>query len=159
MKPFWVKPHSCLNLKIYDSMVCFLLPKCVFLYQCCLSGLSSQHCDSMIFAIIRTFFTTLCFYDFFNNSAGKKMHTLPRCGLIFPFQMPYFLHWLFSSTLLIQLKPPEAGASEQAAQKVEGAVLKLLPGLTRPGPCKPKFWKNDLPATGLVFAVRTSPKA
>ena len=67
------------------------------------------------------------------------MHTLPRCELIFPFQMPYFLHWLDSSTLLIQLKPPEAGTSEQAAQKVEGAVLELLPGLTRPGPCKPKF--------------------
>ena len=51
MKPFWVKPHSCLILKIYDSMVCFLLPKCVFLYQCCLSGLSSQQCVSMIFVI------------------------------------------------------------------------------------------------------------
>ena len=85
------------------------------------------------------------------------MHTLPRCGLIFPFQMPYFLHWLFSSTLLTQLKPPEA--SEQAAKKVEGAALELPPGLTRPGPGEPKFWKKDLPATGLVFAVRTTPKA
>ena len=33
----------------YDSMVCFLLPKCVFFYQWCLSGLSSQHYVSMIF--------------------------------------------------------------------------------------------------------------
>jgi len=48
-----------------------------------------------------------------------------------------FLHWLFSSTLLTQLKPPEA--SEQAAKKVEGAALELPPGLTRPGPCEPKF--------------------
>ena len=35
----------------YDSVVCFLLPKCAFFYQCCLSGLSSQHCVSMIFVI------------------------------------------------------------------------------------------------------------
>ena len=76
----------------YDSncKVCFLLPKCVFFYQWCLSGLSSQHYVSMIFVL---------------NSVGKKMHTLPRCGLIFSFQMPYCLHWLFSSTLFIQLKP------------------------------------------------------
>ena len=60
----------------YDSMLCVFLPKCVFFYQWCLSGLSSQHYVSMIFV-------------------GKKMHTLPRCGLIFPFQMPYLLHWLF----------------------------------------------------------------
>ena len=33
----------------YHSMVCFLLPKCVFLYQWCLSGLSSQHYVYMIF--------------------------------------------------------------------------------------------------------------
>ena len=58
--------------------------------------------------------------------------------------MPYFLHWLFSSTLLTQLKPPEA--SEQAAKKVKSAALDLPPGLTHPGPCEPKFWKNDLPA-------------
>ena len=79
------------------------------------------------------------------------MHTLPRCGLIFSFQMPYFLHWLFSSTLLTQLKPPEA--SEQAAKKVEGAALELPPGLTRPGPCEPKFWKNDLPANLFLLCV------
>ena len=71
------------------------------------------------------------------NSVGKKIHTLPRCGLIFLSQMPYFLHWLLSSTLLTQLKPPEA--SEQAAKKFEGAALELPPGLTCPGPCEPKF--------------------
>ena len=49
----------------------------------------------------------------------------------------YFLHWLLSSTLLTQSKPPEA--SEQAAKKVEGAALELPPGLTCPGPCEPKF--------------------
>ena len=43
----WVKPHSCLIF--YDNVVRFLLPKCVFFYQWCLSGLSSQHYVSMIF--------------------------------------------------------------------------------------------------------------
>ena len=79
------------------------------------------------------------------------MHTLPRYGLIFSFQMPYFLHWLFSSTLLTQLKPPEA--SEQAAKKVEGAALKLPPGLMRPGPCEPVFWKNDPPANLFLLCI------
>ena len=113
------------------------------------------------------FFTNGVYQDFHHNimfqwflnyktTVGKKMHTLPRCGLIFPFQMPYFLHWLFSSPLLTQLKPPEA--SEQAAKKVEGAALKLPPGLTRPGPCEPKFWKNDLPANLFLLCVLKLPQ-
>ena len=133
MRPFWVKPHSCLIL--WQHAVFSFTKVCIFL--------------PMLF--IRTFITTLCFYDFCNNSVGKKMHTLPRCGLIFPFQMPYFLHWLFSITLLTRLKPPEA--SEQAAKKVEGAALELPPGLTCPGPCEPKFWKNDLPANLFLLCV------
>ena len=79
------------------------------------------------------------------------MHTLPWCGLIFPFQLPYFLHWLLSSTLVTQLKPPEA--SEQAAKKAEGTALKFPPRLTRPGPCEPKFWKNDLPVNLFLLCV------
>ena len=67
------------------------------------------------------------------------MHTLPRCGLIFPFQMPCFLHWLLSSTLLTQLKPPEA--SEQAAKKVEGAALELPLGLRALDPANPSSEK------------------
>ena len=65
------------------------------------------------------FITTVCVYDFCKTVLVKNAH-LARCGLIFPFQilMPYFLHWLFSSTLLTQLKPPEA--SEQAAKKSRG---------------------------------------
>ena len=108
----------------------FMTARCVFFYQ------------SVYFftnGVYRTFITTLCFYDFCKTVLVKKMHTLPRRGLIFPFQMPYFLHWLFSSTLLTQLnsKPPEA--SEQAVKKVKGASLELPPGLTRPGACEPKF--------------------
>ena len=80
------------------------------------------------------------------------MHTLPRCGLIFPlFQMPYFLHWLLSSTLLAQLKPPEA--SKQAAKKVEGAALELPPGLTHPDPANPSSEKIDLPANLFLLCV------
>ena len=102
-------------------MVCFLLPTCAFFYQWYLSGLLSQHYVYMIFVL----------------HIGKKMHTLPRCGLIFPFQILYFLHWLLSSTLLAQLKFSDA--SEQAAKEVKGAALELPPGLTRSGPCEPKF--------------------
>ena len=66
MRPFWVKPHSCLIL--WQHGVFSFTKVCIFL--------------PMLF--IRTFITTLCFYDFCNNSVGRKMHTLPRCGLIFP---------------------------------------------------------------------------
>ena len=94
-------------------------------------------CIFLPMLFIMTFITTLCFYDFWKTVLVKKIHTLPRCGLIFPSQMPYFLHWLLSGTLPTQLKPPLA--SEQAAKKVEGAALELPPGLTHPGPCEPVF--------------------
>ena len=77
------------------------------------------------------------------------MHTLPRCGLICPFQMPYFLHWLFSSTLLTQLKPPEA--SEQAAKKVE--CPRAPAGAYVPRTLRTKFRKNDLPANLFVLCI------
>ena len=84
------------------------------------------------------------------------MHTLPRFGLISPFQMPYFVQWLlkFKEYFTYTIETPEA--SEQAAKKVKGAALKLLPGLTIPGPCKPMFWKNDLPAN--LFLLFVNPK-
>ena len=45
---FWVKPHSCLILWQHGV---FSFTKVSIFYQCCLSGLSSQHCVSMIFLI------------------------------------------------------------------------------------------------------------
>ena len=42
-------------------------------------------------------------------------------------------------------------------KRLEGAALELPPGLTRPGPCEPEFWKNDLPAH-LFFAACTPQK-
>ena len=66
---FWVKPHSCLIL--WQRGVFFMTKVCVF-YQWCLSCFSSQHYVSMSFV----------------NSVGKKIHTLPRYALIFPYQMP-----------------------------------------------------------------------
>ena len=114
----------------------------------------SKVCIFLLMLFIRTLITTLCFYDFCNNSVGKKMHTLPRCGLIFPFQMPCFLHWLFSSTLLTQLimKPPEA--SEQAAKKVKGAALQLLPGrLHALDPANPSSEINNLPTNFFLLCV------
>ena len=69
----------------------------------------------------------------------------------FPLPNAIFFTLAFKyTTLLAQLKPPEA--SEQAAKKVEGAALEFPPGL-KPGPCKPKFWKNDLPANLLLLSV------
>ena len=107
-------------------------------------------CIFLPMLFIRTFITTLCVYNFCNNSVGKKMHTLPRCGLIFPFQMPYFLHWLFSSTLLTHLKPPEA--SEQAAKKVEGAALEHPRGLRAPDPANPSSEKMTSQPTSFCCA-------
>ena len=88
---------------------------------------------------IRTFITTLCFYDFCNNSVGKKMHTLPRCGLIFPFQMPYFLHWLFSSTLLTQLKPLKP--QNKLQKKSRALPSSSRRGLRAPDPANPSSEK------------------
>ena len=93
-------------------------------------------CIFLPMVFIRTFLTTLYFYDFCETVLVKNAH-LAKVWFDFPLTMPYCLHWLLSRTLLTQLKPPEV--SEQAARKVEGAALELSPGLTRSGPCKPKF--------------------
>ena len=122
----------------------FMTAWCVFFYQ-------SVYFFTSTNGVYQDFYHNIMFLWFLWNSVDKKMHTLPRCGLIFTFQMPYFLHWLFSSALLTQLKPPQA--SEQAAKKVEGAALELPPGLTRPGPWEPVFWKNDLPANLFLLCV------
>ena len=79
------------------------------------------------------------------------MHTLLRMGLIFPFQMPFVLHRLFSSTLLTQLKPPEA--SEQAAKKVEGACPQAPAGAYAPRTLRTQVLKNDLPANLFLLCV------
>ena len=38
-------------------------------------------------------------------------------------------------------------------KRLKGAALELPPGLTRPGPWEPKFWKNDLPANLFLLYV------
>ena len=106
----------------------FMTAWCVFFYQ-------SVHFLPMLF--IRTFITTLCFYNFCNNSVGKKMHTLPRCGLIFPFQMPVVLYLHNWSPLKPQNK----------LQKKSRA----LPSSSRRG--LPKFWKNDLLANLFLLCI------
>ena len=40
--------------------------------------------------------------------------------------------------------------------RLEGTALELPPGLMRPWPCEPKFWKNDLPAN--LFLLRVVPQ-
>ena len=42
-------------------------------------------------------------------------------------------------------------------KRLEGAALELPPGLTRPGPCEPEFWKNDLPAN--LFLLHVLPQS
>ena len=55
----------------------------------------------------------------------------------FPLPNAIFFTLAFKQYFTYTIEAPEA--SEQAAKKVEGAALELLPGLTRPGPCEPKF--------------------
>ena len=87
---------------------------------------------------IRTFITTLCFYDFCKTVLVKKNAHLAKVWFDFPLPNAIVFTLAFKyTTLLAQLKLPEA--SEQAAKKVEGAALKLPLGLTCPGPCQPKF--------------------
>ena len=84
------------------------------------------------------FMTTICVYDFCETVLVKKTHTLPKYtyDLNFPFQNAVFLHWLFDGTAKTHL-----WALKRQKKTVEGAALKLPPGLThtRPGPCEPVF--------------------
>ena len=118
-----MKPRFCLILRQQGVFPFTNCKVCIF-YQWCLSGLSSQQYVSMIFV----------------KQFGKKMHTLQRSGLIFYFQMPYFLHWLFSSTLLTQLKPAEA--SEQAAKKSRALPSSSRRGLRALDPANPSSEKK-----------------
>ena len=110
----------------YDSVVCFLLPKCVFFYQWC---------------FIMFFITTLCFYDFCKTVLVKKY---TPCKVWFDFPLPNAIssHWLLCGTLTTQLKPIKS--QNNVKKWLKGAALELPPGLMRPGPCEPEFWKNDL---------------
>ena len=133
---FWVKPHFCLFL--WQHGLFSFIKVCIFL--------------PMVF--IGTFITTLCFYDFC-NSVGKKMHTLPRCGLIFPFQMPYFFTG-FSVVLYLHnwspLKP------QNKLQKKSRALPWAPTGAYTPRTLRTQVLKN-WPPSQLVFAVHTSPKS
>ena len=129
---FWVKPHS--RLILWPRGV----PNCVFFYQWCLSWCSSQQYVPMIFL----------------KQCWKKNTHLAKVWFDFPYQMSQVLHWLLCGSLTTQLKPPYA--SKNMKKRLEGAALKLPPGLTRPGPCEPEFWKNDLPAN--LFLLRVLPQ-
>ena len=118
---FLVKSLSCLIL--WQHGVFSFTKVCIFL--------------PMVF--FKTFITTLCFYVFWKTVLVKKIHTFPRCGLIFPSQMPYFLNWLLRSTLLTQLKPPEA--SEQAAKMLRALPSSPHRGLRALDPADPCYEK------------------
>ena len=135
MRPFWVKPHSCLIL--WQHGVFSFTKVCIFL--------------PMLF--IRTFITTLCFYDFCKTVLVKKC--TPCQGVVWFFPSKCHIFYTGFSVVLYWHKwsSPAAEASEQAAKKVEGTALELPPRLTCPGPCEPKFWKNDLPANLFLLCV------
>ena len=132
-----MKPHSCLILwqqGVFSfTKVCIALP--------------------MLF--IRTFITTLCFYDFCNNSVGKQMHTLPRCGLIFPFQMPYF-YTGFSVVLYLHnwspLKP-----QNKLQKKSRALPSSSRQGLRAPDPANPSSEKMTSQPT--CFCCANFPKS
>ena len=124
----------------YDSVVCFLLPKCVFFYQCCLSWFSSQQ----------------YMFLWFCKTVLVKKYT-PCQGMIW-----FSLTKVVSFTLAFVWELNYTIKAWLSLKKTWKNGLRALPlnshrGLiTRPGPCEPKFWKNDLPAN--LFAVCTSPK-
>ena len=125
----------------YDSasVVCCFLPKCAFFYQWCLSCF---------------FITTLCFYDFCKTVLVKKYTPCQGMSWFSPTKCHNCytgFMWYFNYTIKAHW------ASGQHKKRLEGAALELPPGLTRPGPCEPEFWKNDLPAN-LFFAACTPPK-
>ena len=115
---FGILPYFMTGWCIFFTKVCIFLP--------------------MVF--IRTFITTLCFYDFFKTVLVRKRTPCQGVVLFSPSKCHiFYTAFNFSSTLLTQLKPPEA--SEQAAKKVEGAALKLPPGLRAPDPVNPSSEK------------------
>ena len=127
---FWAKLHSFLHS--WQCGVFSGTKVCVFFYQWGLWKVINHifHQDNMCLWLLR-------------NSVGKQKHTLPRYDLNFPFQNAVFLHWLFDGTAQNHL-----WALKCQKTNVEGAAaLELPPGLMRPGPCDPVFWKNNLPAS------------
>ena len=55
-----------------------------------------------------------------------------------------------------QFKPTKS--PKKMKKRLKGAALELPPGLTRPGPCEPKFWKNDLELPANLFLLYVLPQ-
>ena len=136
---FGVNPHSWLNL-FYNSVVCFLLPKCMFFLP-------------MVFVMF--FITTVCFYNFCKTVLVKKY--TPCQGVVWFFAPKcHNLNTDFSVILYLNNLSP-IKPQKTWKKKVEGAALKHLLGLICTGSCEPIFWKNDLPAN--LFLQCISPKS
>ena len=83
------------------------------------------------------------------------MHTLPRCGLIFPFQMPFF-YTGFSVVLYLHNWSP--WSLRTSCKKSRGSCPQAPGGAYAPRTlrtCVLKKW----PPSQLVFAVRNPPKS
>ena len=134
---FWVKPHSCLIL--WQHGVFSFTKVCIF-YQCCLSGLSSQHCVSIIFVI--TVLVKKC-----TPCQGVVWFSPSKCQIFYTgFSVVLYLHnWSpLKPQNKLQKKSRALPSSSRRGLRTRTLQTQVL-----------KKW----PPSQLVFAVRTSPKA
>ena len=136
---FWVKPHSCL---ILGQQGVFSLTKvCIFL--------------PMVF--IRTFITTLCFYDFCKTVLVLVKKCTPCQGVVwFSPSKCHIFYTGFSVVLYLHnwspLKP------QNKLHKIRGRCPRAPAGAYVPRTLQTQVLKK-WPPSQLVFAVRTLPKA
>ena len=125
----------------YYSMVFFLFESVFFL----------------LMVLIKTFIRTLCFYDFWKTVLVKKIHTLPRCGLISPPKCHIF-YTGFKAVLYLHnwspLKP-----QNKLQKKSRALPLSSCRGLCALTLQLQNHILKKCPPSQLVFAVRNPLKA
>ena len=135
---FWVKPHSCLIL--WQQGVFSFTKVCIFL--------------PMVF--IRTFITTLCFYDFCKTVLVKKC--TPCQGVVWfsPSKCHIFYTGFSVAIVLCTIEAP--WSLRTSCKKSRGRCPRAPAGAYAPRTLRTQVLKK-WPPSQLVFAVRTSPKA
>ena len=128
---FWVKWHSFLDLNLWQCGVFSVTKVCVFFTN----GVYRK-----LFTMF--FITTICVYDFCETLLLKINTPCQGMIWIFPSKMLYF-----STGLLMVLHKLNCEPWNAKKANIEGAALKHLPGLMRPGcanQCSTKM--SSLPA-------------
>ena len=146
---FWVKPHSCLIL--WQQGVFSFTKVCIFLPMVFIRTFITTLC----FYDFCTFITTLCFYDFCKTVLVKKW--TPCQGVVgFSPSKCHIFYTGFSVVLYLHnwspLKP-----QNKLQKKSRALPLSSCWGLRAPDPANPSSEK--LTSQPTCFAVRTSPKA